>query len=170
MADLHVPAVQVIQRLCDVVSKNGNLLLSIPMRGDGTIDAEEEKVLDGITGWMSVNGEAAIWGSRPWRIYGEGPTQVRAGMHTEGGVRFTARDVRFTVKDRRLNAILLAWPDEPVVIAALGTRAGAVASARLADGRPVRFRQSTAGLQLVLPPPRVGEVAPVVILEGRGLA
>ena len=169
-AKSYVPAVQVIQRLCDVVSKNGNLLLSIPMRGDGTIDAEEEKVLDGIARWMAVNGEAAIWGSRPWRSYGEGPTQVRSGMHTEGGVRFIADDVRFTVKNGRLNTILLAWPTAPVTVAALGTRGGTVARARLADGRPVRFRQSVDGLHLVLPQPRDGEFVPVVVLEGRGLA
>src|SRR3546814_12688420 len=63
----YVPAEQVIQRLCDVVSKNGNLLLSIPVRGDGTIDSEEEKIVSGITRWMERNGDAAIYGSRPWR-------------------------------------------------------------------------------------------------------
>ena len=65
---------QVIQRLVDVVSKNGNLLLNIPVRGNGTIDDKEEAVLDGITAWMRVNGEA-IYGTRPWRTFGEGPTR-----------------------------------------------------------------------------------------------
>lgn len=168
----YVPARQVIQRLCDVVSKNGNLLLSIPMRGDGTIDAEEERILDGITRWMALNGEPAIHGSRPWRVYGEGPTQVRAGMHTEGGVRFTPGDVRFTVKDRALNVVLMDWPDRPVRVAALGAGAlpGArIARARLTDGRPVAFSRTAAALELFLPPASEGDMVPVVRLEGRGL-
>ncbi|HEX7800372.1 MAG TPA: alpha-L-fucosidase, partial [Asticcacaulis sp.] len=65
-------AKDVIQRLCDVVSKNGNLLLSIPVRGNGAIDEKEEKIVEDIAGWMAVNGEA-IFATRPWDIYGEGP-------------------------------------------------------------------------------------------------
>lgn len=162
----YVPAKQVIQRLADVVSKNGNLLLSIPVRGDGTIDSEEEKVLDGITAWMRGNG-AAIHGSRPWRVYGEGPTRVAGGMFQESGVTFTAEDVRFTTSDGGLNAILLDWPDAPVTIAALKGRG--VAHAALVDGRAVKTRATAAGLELTLPRPRGGEVVPVVRLEGRGL-
>ena len=168
----YVPAAQVVQRLCDVVSKNGNLLLSIPMRGDGSIDSEEEKILDGITRWMARNGELAIWGSRPWRSYGEGPTQVRGGMHTEGGVRFTAQDVRFTVKDGGLNVAFLQWPDAPVTVAALGSRQlpdAAITRARLADGRPVAIRRDAAGLTLTLPKAERDDFVPVVRLEGRGL-
>jgi alpha-L-fucosidase len=102
---------KVIHRLCDIVSKNGNLLLSIPLRGDGTIDDDEHKVLDGMAEWMRVNGEA-IYGTRPWKVFGEGPTEVKAGMFGEGKVQpFTARDVRFTTKAGELYAILLGWPD-----------------------------------------------------------
>src|SRR3546814_2649839 len=109
----YVPAEQVIQRLCDVVSKNGNLLLSIPVRGDGTIDSEEEKIVSGITRWMERNGDAAIYGSRPWRIFGEGPTAVPTGVMNEGEAKpFTAEDVRFTTRDGALHAILLAWPND----------------------------------------------------------
>jgi len=168
----YVPARQVIQRLADVVSKNGNLLLSIPMRGDGTIDAEEETIVDGIARWMALNGEAAIYGSRPWRIHGEGPTQVRAGMHTEGGTFFTPEDVRFTAKDGALNMVLLDWPTGPVRVASLGS--AALAGARpervmLVDGRPVPFRQTGEALELSLPPAGDGDMVPVARLEGRGL-
>jgi alpha-L-fucosidase len=168
----YVPAKQVIQRLCDVVAKNGNLLLSIPMRGDGTIDAEEERCLDGITRWMALNGDPAIHGSRPWRVYGEGPTQVRAGMHTEGGTTFTSDDVRFTVKDGVLNVILLDWPQRPTRVASLGLEAmaGAVpATAHLCDGRPVAFKCSVHALELTIPAPRDGDMIPVIRLEGSGL-
>ena len=59
--------------LIDIVSKNGNMLLNIPMRGDGTIDEDEERFLEGFTRWMDVNGEG-IYGTRPWTVYGEGPS------------------------------------------------------------------------------------------------
>jgi alpha-L-fucosidase len=105
----------VIHRLCDVVSKNGNLLLSIPLRGDGTIDDDERKVLAGMAAWMQVNSEA-IFGSRPWKIHGEGPTQVAAGMFGEKNVKpFTAQDIRFTTKGGALYAIALGWPEQGVL-------------------------------------------------------
>ncbi len=63
---------QVVDMLVDIVSKNGNLLLSIPVRGDGTIDEDEVEFLEGMAKWMAVNGEA-IFGTRPWRVFGEGP-------------------------------------------------------------------------------------------------
>ena len=77
--DGYKSARDVIQRLIDVVSKNGCLMVSIPQRGDGTIDDKEEKVLEGMAGWIAVNGPA-IYASRPWRIYGEGPTRLVEGM------------------------------------------------------------------------------------------
>jgi alpha-L-fucosidase len=169
----YVPAEQVIQRLCDVVSKNGNLLLSIPMRGDGTIDSEEEKIVAGITRWMARNGEAAIYGSRPWRVYGEGPTQLSAGHMNEGKAgAFTARDVRFTVKNGTLFAALLRWPEGPVMLSSLASRAmpGArIERATLVGGGPVAFERDGSGLKLTLPRAGAGEVVPVIALEGVGL-
>ncbi|MES1971328.1 MAG: alpha-L-fucosidase [Pseudomonadota bacterium] len=170
----YVPAEQVVQRLCDVVSKNGNLLLSIPLRGDGTIDSEEEKVVAGITRWMARNGAAAIHGSRPWRLYGEGPTRTGAGQMNEGKAgTFTPEDVRFTVKDGRLFAALLRWPEGPVTIAALGSRAlpgATIARATLVGGEPVTMERRGAGLTLTLPRAEPGEFVPVIALEGQGLA
>ena len=84
--------------LVDIVSKNGNLLLSIPVRGDGTIDDDEVAFLHSMANWMAVNGEG-IFGTRPWKIYGEGPTQVSGGMFNEQKVHYTAEDLRFTTKD-----------------------------------------------------------------------
>jgi alpha-L-fucosidase len=169
----YVPAEQVVQRLIDTVSKNGNLLLSIPLRGDGTIDSEEEKILDGITAWMRVNGDAAIHGSRPWRVYGEGPTDLSGGMFSEGKAKgFTPQDVRFTVKGQTLNAILMKWPGEPVRIRSLGRRAlggATVTSATLLGGGEVSFVQSDEALTLTLPNPSDGAIAPVVQLHGGGL-
>lgn len=166
----YVPAVQVLQRLADVVSKNGNLLLSIPVRGDGSIDSEEEAIVDQIGAWTRVNGEA-IYGTRPWRIYGEGPTDLSGGMHNEKqGAKLGAEDVRFTTKDGGLNIILLGWPDRPVTVKALGSGFdGRIDRAVLLGGGDVRMRRTAAGLTLELPPPPPGGMLPVVRLDGAGL-
>jgi len=154
----------VLQRLADVISKNGNLLLSVPQRGDGTIDSEEEKILDDLAAWMAVNGEA-VFGTRPWRSYGEGPTQLASGMQNEGAFKgFTAQDVRFTTKGDTLYLFFLKAPTAPVTVKALGLKAGRVARARLLGGADVAFRQSEAGLTVTLPK-GLGTV-PVVRIDG----
>lgn len=159
-------AKQVIQRLLDVVSKNGNLLLSIPQRGDGSIDDEEEKVLDGMTRWMAVNAEA-IHGSRPWRRYGEGPAQLGDGMHNEDKAAFSAADIRFTVRGGSLYAAFLDWPQEPVTIASL---AGvAVERVTLLGSGALDFRRNDAGLRVALPAPASGAFVPVLRIEGGGI-
>ena len=168
----YVPAEKIIQRLVDTVSKNGNLLLSVPMRGDGTIDAEEDQILDGITAWMAVHGDTMIHGSRPWRIYGEGPTSVGSGMMGEASTpEFTTRDIRFTTKDGALFAAIMRWPQGPVRIAALGLQdtAGArVVRATLMGQGAVPFIQNEDGLHVTLPP-RTNALVPVIRLEGHGL-
>lgn len=164
-------AEEVIQRLADVVSKNGNLLLSIPQRGDGTIDTEEEKILDDMAGWMAVNGEA-IFGSRPWRRYGEGPTQLQVGMQNEGTAKpFTGQDVRFTTNKGALYALFLGKPSRTATIRTLaaGRRQGRIERVTLLGGGPVRHRQDATGLHLELPMDRAGFV-PVVRIEGAGVA
>lgn len=104
-------ALNVIQRLIDIVSKNGNLLLSVPMRGDGTIDSEEVKILEEIANWMSINQEA-IFDTKPFQIFGEGPTRMSEGMQNEAqGQKFSARDIRFTQKGNILYIMPLDWPD-----------------------------------------------------------
>jgi len=117
----------VIRLLADIVSKNGNLLLNIPVRSDGTIDDKEETVLQGIAAWMDVNKEC-IFDTRPWKIFGEGPASegpaTAAGNFTEGkGKPFTADDVRFTTKGGTLYAIALGAPKKDLQIKSLGTAA-----------------------------------------------
>ena len=94
----------VIQMLCDIVSKNGNLLLNFPPRPDGTLDDDELKILAGMAAWMPVNGEA-IFGTRPWKVYGEGARKIRSGLFNEDSLRYTAKDIRFTTKGPVLYAI-----------------------------------------------------------------
>jgi alpha-L-fucosidase len=100
---------QVVAMLVNIVSKNGNLLLSIPVRGDGTIDGDETAFLHGMADWMKVNGEG-IFGSRPWKIFGEGPTHARGGMFSEAPLNYTAQDFRFTARGGYLYAYFLGWP------------------------------------------------------------
>lgn len=164
----YVPAEKVIQRLCDVVSKNGNLLLSVPVRGDGTIDSEEEKIVAGITGWMKRNGDAAIFGSRPWRVFGEGPTKVGGAMFNEGKVEFASGDVRYTVNKGALYAAFLKWPSGPVTLTAV-PRDAAVAAVTLVGGGTLAFKQDANGLSVTLPAAKPGDFVPVIRIDGRGL-
>jgi len=111
----------VIQTLVDIVSKNGNLMLNIPVRGDGTIDEKERKIVEGIGAWMKVNGES-IYGTRPWKIFGEGPAQEAAGkLNAQGfnegkGKPFTYEDIRFATKSEVLYATALGWPEDGKLI------------------------------------------------------
>jgi alpha-L-fucosidase len=157
-------AKEVIQRLADVVSKNGNLLLNIPVRGDGTIDDKEEAIVDQIAEWMSRNGEA-IYGTRPWRVFGEGPTKPPSGMLNEQDAKpFTAEDVRFTRKSGTLYAIFLDWPEGEVVIRSLAqTR---VERVDLLGGPELQFIQSSEGMRVTLPPPADGGFVPAIRIRG----
>ena len=111
----------VIDMLLDIVSKNGNLLLNFPLRPDGTLDSEEDVVLAGITKWMAMNSEA-IHGTRPWALYGEGPTQTEGGQFGERKLKvYTGGDIRFTTKGRTLYASALAWPGSQAVVKSLGS-------------------------------------------------
>ena len=122
-------AKDVILMLIDVVSKNGNLLLNIPVKGDGTIDEKEIAVVEGIAEWMDVNKES-IFDTRPWKIFGEGPSAessnpIRAQGFNEGRVKYSAKDIRFNQNGKILYVTLMGVPDENIVVKNLGTAAEA---------------------------------------------
>jgi alpha-L-fucosidase len=167
----------VIQTLADVVSKNGNLLLNIPVRGDGTIDEKELKVVDGIAAWMDVNKEA-IFGTRPWKKCGEGPALDSAaplsaqGFNEGKGRPFTSQDVRFTQKGGVLYAIELGWPTNGVSIQSLGK------SAKLLDQKirniellgsmeKIKWRQTDDALVIQQPKNKPSDIAVVFKITPR---
>jgi len=114
-------AKKVVHSLIDVVSKNGNLMLNIPVKGDGSIDELERTIVEEIGLWMRLNGES-IYETRPWKIFGEGPQQESAaaltaqGFNEGKGKPFTAEDFRFVTKGNKLYAIVMSWPDNGKVL------------------------------------------------------
>ena len=145
----------VVHQLIDIVSKNGNLLLNIGPRSDGTIPEEVQQVLLAVGAWLNVNGES-IYGTRPWRIYGEGPTKVAAGsFHDTDTTRYTADDFRFTTKGDALYAIGLGWPGNgEAVIHSLASTVGTehVQSViLLGSDMRLQFEQRADGLHVRVP-------------------
>ncbi|OGX81513.1 alpha-L-fucosidase [Hymenobacter coccineus] len=152
----------VVHTLIDVVSKNGNLLLSVPVRGDGTIDDQERAIVEGIAAWMHTNGES-IFGTRPWKLFGEGPAQeATAPLSAQGfnegkGKAFGAQDIRFATKGPVLYATALGWPtDGQLLIKSLA--AGSPHHPQevsrvelLGHGQPLKFERTAQGLRVVLP-------------------
>jgi alpha-L-fucosidase len=154
----------IIDQLVDVVSKNGNLLMNIGPRPDGTIPDEVQAVLRSVGQWLKVNGDA-IYGTRPWKTYGEGPTQVAAGpFHDTDTGSYKAEDFRFTTKGSDLFAIELGWSDsEQIVIHALSTKGLADRHIRMVEmlgsDASLVYQLSTDGLHIKLPPKPPGQNA-----------
>jgi alpha-L-fucosidase len=150
-----------VDLLVDVVSRNGTLLLNFPLRSDGTLDSTEMGIISEITAWMSVNGEG-IYGTRPWKICGEGPSvegKVRdtsvfrllpaipdsspgatrsVGSRDSGGKPLAAQDVRFTTKDGSLFAFIFGRPSDSIArIASLSSTSPQLAGRKVSDVRLV---------------------------------
>jgi alpha-L-fucosidase len=143
---------EIVGLLADVVSKNGDLLLNVGPKADGTIPPQARGILLAVGGWLKANGEA-IYGTRPWTRFGEGPTQVVAGTMQDTKTKpYTAEDFRFTTRGGRLYAIELGWPrDGRALIHSIGPATRVKSVTLLATGQPVAFRQRPDGLQLDLP-------------------
>jgi len=145
----------VVHQLIDIVSKNGNLLLNIGPRSDGTIPEEVQQVLLDVGAWLNINGEA-IFGTRPWRTYGEGPTKVASGsFHDTDTANYAAEDFRFTTKNDVLYVIGLAWPTNgEALIHSLASTAGNSqirSVALLGSDAKLQFDQRPDGLHVKLP-------------------
>ncbi|MDR2038230.1 MAG: alpha-L-fucosidase [Bacteroidales bacterium] len=154
---------QIVHDLIDIVSKNGNLLLNIGPKADGTITEEQKNVLLAIGNWLKVNGDA-IYGTRCWKKFGEGDTEGTVGTFTDNtATRYTARDIRFTTKGNDFYAIVLNWDDAGVVIKSLDKNA--VADARilnvslLGSDEQIDYEQTDNGLKLSFPETKPCEFA-----------
>lgn len=150
-----------VDNLVDRVSKNGNLLLNIGPRPDGTIPDEQKELLLGIGAWLEVNGEA-IYGTRPWLIFGEGPTEEKGGSFSESRQipEYTAEDIRFTSKGDVLYVIVLDWPDEGITVKALkDLEESDFVSVEMLGSGPVEWTLEENGLALMPPETRPCEHA-----------
>lgn len=154
---------QVIRMLLDIVSKNGNLMLSVPMRGDGSIDEHEQAILEGLSAWMKTSSEG-VFGSRPWTVYGEGPSTIETPEAGEfGGARdvrkkpYSIEDIRFTTKGGALYAYLLApKPAARVLVVSLAKSSPQLGGRKvthvsLVGGGSVEWSHEERGLSVKLP-------------------
>ena len=162
-------AQQVVDMLVDIVSKNGNLLLSVPVRSDGTIDDKEESILAGIKAWMDVNSES-IYGTRPWKTFGEGPLADAANpLSAQGfneGNNYSSADVRYVQKDGVLYATIMRWPaGKSFTFKSLGKSSayysGKVQSLLLLGHGEVSYTEAIDGLTVTLPGVKPNDIAPV---------
>lgn len=164
-------ASDVVKLLVDVVSKNGNLLLSVPLRADGTFDEKEEAILNEFGDWMSVNKEA-IYDTRPWKVFGEGPIanadiKINAQGFNEGAyTKATASEIRFTQTKKYLYATVLAWPEEKqVVIQSLATGSelypDKITKIELLGYGKVSFTRTAQGVVIDMPDVQLNKIAPV---------
>lgn len=127
-ADAYKSTKDVILTLVDIVSKNGNLLLNIPVRGDGSIDDKEVAILEGIAAWMEVNRES-IFDTRPWKVFGEGPVAeslnpMKEQGFNEGKIKFSEKDIRFNQKGNVIYTTVMGVPTEAISLKSLGKNQG----------------------------------------------
>ena len=156
----------IIHWMIDTVSKNGTFILNVPGKPDGTIDRKEIAFLDQMTEWMQVNGEA-IYATRPWKIFGEGPDTVKSGSFQGNSIsKLGPKDIRFTRNKANtvVYAIVLGWPGTEAVIHALGTASpqlpGKVANVELLGYRDkLQFRQGASALHVQLPAQKLSDYA-----------
>jgi alpha-L-fucosidase len=161
--DTYKSPAQIVHLLADIVSKNGNLLLNVGPRGDGSIAEAAQGTLLAVGGWLKINGEA-IYGSRPWSKFGEGPTENADGSFSESKAKpYTPRDFRFTTANGRLYAIQLAEPENGK--ATIASVRAAKSVTLLGRDMPLSFSQTADGLTITLPPGAPPSLANVYRIE-----
>jgi alpha-L-fucosidase len=165
----------VVDMLCDIVSRNGNLMLNFPLPNSGMLDDDELKVLDGLTRWMAVNGEG-IHGTRPWKVSGNiTPPQGdrQQGFNERNRKDLTAADIRYTTKSGSLYVFIMGWPEpgHPHELAqlALGGKPGAGKVRRvelLGHKGNLKFTQNETALAVELPNEKPCDYAITLKIEG----
>jgi alpha-L-fucosidase len=160
----------VIDMLVDIVSRNGNLLLNFPLPGSGQLDDREMSVLSAITEWMKVNHEG-IYATRPWKVYGEGPSTLpamertgRLGFNERGRKGLTAEDIRFTAKGNALYAFVMGWPERQATIKLLASNSpqqpGKIRNVEMLGHKgKLKWTRDDAGLRVEMPPEKPSDHA-----------
>jgi alpha-L-fucosidase len=163
----------VVHSLIDIVSKNGNLLINVVQRPDGTLDDDALKIVNDLATWTAVNGEG-IYGTRPWLVYGEGKHQTKGGSFNEDHA-YSSDDLRFTSKgDATLYAFALGWPaDHQLLIRSLGAAPGVTGKVSkvslLGSTGEVKWEMTPDGLHVTLPEIKPSEFAICLKIEGKNL-
>ena len=150
------PVSWTIHMLADIVSKNGNLLLNVVQRPDGSLDPEVEQMLNELADWISIHGEA-IYSTRPWLVYGEGSVRTKGG-HFHEDFKYTAKDIRFTTKGNTLYAIALGWPEDGklLVKSLASTGSGKITKVSLLGSKQkLSWTRTPQGLEVTLPAQRL---------------
>ena len=155
-------ALTIAKLLVDIVSKNGNMLLNVPLRGDGTFDEKEEAILREFGAWMNINKESIV-GTRPWTVFGEGSISTASiaminsqGFNEGAYARADYQEIRFTQNDKYMFATALGWPaDHKLTIKTLskGNPNGLkrIKRVELLGYGEVPFKQTVEGLSVELP-------------------
>jgi alpha-L-fucosidase len=170
---VYKTARQIIGDLIDIVSKNGCLLLNVGPKPDGTIPEKEAEVLREIGSWLGINGEA-IYGTRPWKVFGEGPTSIQEGHFTDTNRdRFTAKDIRFTTKENILYILIMADPGDIAEVISLKSETfpgERIKSMQLLGvNEPLDWLQDKQGLKIFFSQRKPGKHAWVVKMVTDGL-
>lgn len=165
---------RLVDDLVDIVAKNGCLLLNVGPRADGTIPQEAQEILLAIGDWLKINGQA-IYGTRPWKIFGEGPTGVVEGHLSEKKNKpFTAEDIRYTQDGKYLYATVLDWPaSDKLTIKSLNSEMAVctkgIASIKLlSTGTKLKWTRDSKGLHITLPDEKPGDYAHVFKIIPKG--
>ena len=155
----------VVKLLVDIVSKNGNMLLNVPLRSDGTFDEKEEAILKEFGAWMKVNKESII-GTRPWKVFGEGPIassdiKIKAQGFNDGAyAKAGADEIRFTQTNKYIYATILEWP-ENMTISIKSLSDEKIKSIELIGYGKVQFSRKADNITVTLPQ-KVNDIAPVL--------
>ena len=153
---LELTAAQIVHTITDCSSKNGNLLLNVALRADGTADPEERRRLLEVGAWLDLNGEA-IYGTRPTHLWGEGPTTIKNWHSVDKNLpAFTAADIRYTARGDTLYAIAMRLPSEITQLQALSEGAGIfdgeITQVEILGCREaIRWSRDALGLHVTLP-------------------
>lgn len=166
------PVSWTIHMLVDIVSKNGNLLLNIVQRPDGSLDPEVEQALGEMAGWIAIHGEG-IYGTRPWLVYGEGAVKAKGGNFKED-FAYTSKDIRFTTKGAALYAFALGWPEDGrLVVRSLARKSdapGAIKKVSLLGHKgKLDWKQTGEGLVVQLPSDRPSKYTCGLKITGKDL-